>query len=57
VEESNDKCTRAVRDLGRAVQVDPIKPTLKVRGVKRLKVEYHVPLSNFGFKFNLRRYI
>jgi len=41
---------------GRAVQVDPIKPTLKAPGTKRLKVKYDKPLSKFAFKFNLRRY-
>ena len=41
---------------GRAVQVDPIKPKLKPPGTKRLKLEYDGQLSNFGFKFNLRRY-
>jgi len=39
------------------VQVDPIKPTLKVPGTKRLKVQYDELLSSFPFKFNLRRYI
>jgi hypothetical protein len=38
------------------VQVDPIKPTLKAPGTKRLKLKYAVTLSNLGFKFNLRRY-
>jgi hypothetical protein len=38
------------------VQVDPIKPTLKASGAKRLKLEYDELLSSFGFKFNLRRY-
>ncbi len=41
---------------GKPVQVDPIKPTLKAPGTKRLKLEYDEPLSNFAFKFNLRRY-
>ena len=40
---------------GKAVQVDPIKPTLKPSGAKRLKLKYDGPLSNFAFKFNLRR--
>jgi hypothetical protein len=31
---------RHVRELGRAVQVEPIKPTLKAPGSKRLKLEY-----------------
>ena len=42
--------------LGRAVQVDPIKPTFKVPGIKLLQPKYGKPLSNFAFKFNLRRY-
>jgi len=45
---------------GRAVQVDPIKPMLKAPGYKRLKLNYDrllsILLSNFAFKFNLRRY-
>jgi len=41
---------------GRAVQVDPIKPMLKPRGTKRLKVKCDILLSTFAFKFNLRRY-
>jgi hypothetical protein len=41
---------------GKAVQVDPIKPTLKAPGTKRLKLDYDEPLSEFAFKFNLRRY-
>jgi hypothetical protein len=39
------------------VQVDPIKPTLKAPGTKRLKLKFDILLSNFAFKFNLRRYI
>jgi hypothetical protein len=38
------------------VQVDPIKPTLKAPGIKRLKLKCAEALSNFAFKFNLRRY-
>jgi len=38
------------------MQVDPIKPKLKLPGTKRLKLKYDVPLSNFAFKFNLRRF-
>ena len=41
---------------GKAVQVDPIKPTLKPPGTKRLKLKCDVLLSTFAFKFNLRRY-
>ena len=40
--------------LGR--QVDPIKPTLKAPGSKRLKLKYDELLSSFAFNFNLRRY-
>jgi len=39
------------------MQVDPIKPTLKAPGTKRLKLKYDEWPSNFGFNFNLRRYI
>ena len=39
-----------------AVQVDPMKPTLKAPGIRRLKLKYAKPLSNFALKFNLRRY-
>ena len=38
------------------MQVHPIKPKLKPPGTKRLKLECDGLLSNFGFKFNLRRY-
>jgi len=38
------------------VQVDPVKLTLKAPGTKHLKLKYDKPLSNFAFKFNLRRY-
>jgi hypothetical protein len=41
--------------LGRAVQVDPIKLTLKPPGTKHLKVNYDKLLSNFAFKFNMGR--
>jgi hypothetical protein len=42
--------------IGEAVQVDPIKPKLKPPGTERLKLKCDDPLSNFGFKFNLRCY-
>jgi len=42
---------------GRAVQVDPIKPTLKAPGYARLKLKCDDMLSNFAFKLNLRRYM
>ena len=38
------------------MQVDPIRPTLKAPGIKRLKLILHHPLSNFAFEFNLSRY-
>jgi hypothetical protein len=38
------------------VQVDPIKPVLQPPGIKRLTLKYDDPLSNFAFKFKLRRY-
>jgi hypothetical protein len=41
---------------GRAVQVDPMKPMLKAPISKRLKLEHDKLLSNFAFKFDLRRY-
>jgi hypothetical protein len=42
--------------LGRAVQDDRFKPTLKASGCERLKLKCDELLSNFAFKFNLRRY-
>ena len=41
---------------GEAVQVDPMKPTLKAPGATRLKLKYDEPLSKFAFNFHLRRY-
>jgi len=41
---------------GRAVQVDPMRPTLKASGTKRLKLTCGKLLSNLTFKFHLRRY-
>jgi hypothetical protein len=41
---------------GRAVQVDPTKPTLKAPGTKRLRLKYDGVLSGFAFKSNSRRY-
>ena len=46
----------ARRRRGRAVQVDPIKATLKAPGTKRLKLKCDEPLLSFAFKYNLRRY-
>ena len=44
------------RLLGRAVQVDPMKPKLKPPGTQRLTLKCDILLSNCAFKFNLRRY-
>ena len=41
---------------GWAVQVDPIKPTLTAPESMLLKLRCDGPVSNFAFKFNLRRY-
>jgi hypothetical protein len=41
---------------GKAVQVDPIKPTLKAPGTQRLKLQHDEVLSSFAFHFSLRRY-
>jgi hypothetical protein len=43
-------------DCGRAVQVDPMEPTLKAPEAKRLKLKYDELLSNFASNFNLRHY-
>jgi hypothetical protein len=42
--------------LGRTVQVDPMKPTLKAPVSMLLKLRYDGPVSSFAFKFNLRRH-
>jgi len=42
--------------LGRAVQVDPIKPTLKAPGTKRLQLRCGETGFKSWFKCNLRRY-
>ena len=38
------------------MQVAAIKPTVKAPGIKLLKLKCDERLSNFAFKFNLRRY-
>ena len=43
-------------NLGRAVQVYTLKPTLKSAGTKRLKLKYDNLLTNSAVKSNLRRY-
>jgi len=45
-----------VSSPGMAVQVDPVKLTLKAPGAKRLKLTHDSPLLNFAFNFNVRRY-
>jgi serine/threonine protein kinase len=47
---------RGPSDLGRAVQVDPMKPKLKPPGTKGLKLKCDILPSHYAFKFNLRRY-
>ena len=47
-------CT-LVLDLGRVVQIDPIKPMLKAPGTVLSKLEHDEALSNYAFKFKLRR--
>jgi len=42
--------------LGRALQVNPIKPTLKAPGTMRLKLNCDELLSSFALNFNLRHY-
>jgi len=41
---------------GRAVQVDPIKPTTKAPASKSLNLKYDKLLSNVAFKYSLRHY-
>jgi len=38
------------------VQVDPMQSMLKAPICRRLKLEHEKLLSNFAFRFNLRRY-
>ena len=38
------------------MQLDPIRPTLKAPGTKRLNLKYDELLSEVAFKFNVRRY-
>jgi hypothetical protein len=42
---------------GKAVQVEPIKSTLKAPGSKHLRLAHDKLPLNFAFNFNLRRYI
>ena len=47
---------RAGGSLGEAVQVNPIKLTVKALGAKRLTLKYDELASSFAFNFNLRLY-
>jgi hypothetical protein len=38
------------------MQVDPMKPTLKAPGTKRLKLIHDSLLSDFDYNLNMRRY-
>jgi len=49
-------CARLLWEPGWAVQVDPIKPTLKPPATKHVKLICDILLSTFACKFNLRRY-
>jgi hypothetical protein len=49
--------TSAAPVPGRAVQLDPIKPTLIAPGTKRFKLRYYKLLSSFASNFKLRRYM
>jgi hypothetical protein len=46
----------AMFELGKAVQVDPVKPKLKPPGTKHLKLKCDMLLSTSAFKFNVCRY-
>ena len=48
------KLSITVVQSGKAVQVDPIKPTLKAPGTNRLKLKYDQLLSSFAIKLKLR---
>jgi len=50
-------CPNTRDSLGQAVQVDPIRPTLKAPAIKLLELKYGKPLPKCAFKFNLRHYI
>jgi len=47
---------RRGRLLGRAVQVDPIKPVMKAPGSLHLTLRRDRPVSNVAFNFDLRAY-
>jgi hypothetical protein len=45
------------RGEGKAVQVDPIKPTLKALAAKPLKLKHGKLVSSLAFNFNLCRFM
>jgi hypothetical protein len=47
---------RMLASLGRAVQVESMKPELKAPGTILFKLGCDEPLSSFAFNFNVRRY-
>ena len=53
---TGEQAGRPAASHGRAMQVEPIKPTLKAPGIKLLKLKCDRPLSKFALKFNLRCY-
>jgi len=48
--------TSGAANLGRAVQIDPIKPKLAAPGDERSKLKFDKLLSSFAFNLNLRRF-
>ena len=56
LESDSDSSSSDSSELGRVVQVDPIKPTLKALGTHLLTLKCDEALSTFAFNFNLRRY-
>jgi len=53
VELRNNAFANRIGKLGKAVQVDPIKPTLKAPGTYALKPQYDKLLSRFAFEFQV----
>ena len=48
-----EEFVKLMMDLGEAVQVDPVKPTLKPPGAERLKVKCGCTAFNFCFQIQL----
>ena len=55
--ECGECCRKSFAGLGRTVLVEPMNPVSKAPGSMLLKLRYVGPLSDFAFKFDLRRYI